>query len=124
MNIVLYLYYKTNQNKMCIECKPKKWTKADYELANKHMIQQAEPIKIISTDDYTLFKVNAWTANRMIQKQIDRMCKSIKTHGWIKGSCIKVDEEFNVIDGYYRLYAAMRCWIPVQYVMIKTGPKK
>jgi len=80
-------------------------------------------IKIFRTNDYTLFKVDAWKANRMILKGIERMCKSIKTHGWMKSSYIIVDENFNVIDGYYRLYAAMRCWVPIQYVMIKTDTK-
>lgn len=81
-------------------------------------------MKIIKTFDYTLFKVEAWKVNRMVPKGIERLTKVMKKVGWYEFSCITVDENFNVIDGYYRLFAAMKSWIPVQYVMIKTGSEK
>lgn len=81
-------------------------------------------MKIIKTSDYTLFKVESWKVNRMLPKETKRLTKFMKKVGWFKTSYIVVDENFNVIDGYYRLFAAMKNWIPVQYVMIKTGSKK
>lgn len=81
-------------------------------------------MKIIRTFDYTLFKVEAWKVNRLIPKGIKNLSKHMDNEGWHETSYITVDENFNVIDGYYRLFAAMKSWIPVQYVMIKTGSKK
>ncbi len=81
-------------------------------------------MKIIKTSDYTLFKVEAWKVNRMLPKAIKNLSKHMDNEGWYETSCIIVDENFNVIDGYYRLFAAMKSWIPVQYVMIKNGSKK
>ena len=81
-------------------------------------------MKIIRTFDYTLFKVEAFKVKRMSPKGIQMLTKYMKKLGWLESSYITVDENFNVIDGYYRLFAAMKSWVPVQYVMIKTGSKK
>ena len=79
---------------------------------------------IMETIDYTMFKVEAWKVHRMVPKGIERLSKSMKQRGWINTSYITIDEDYNIIDGYYRLFAAMKNWIPVQYIMIKTNPKK
>ena len=84
------------------------------------MYPKSNTMKIIKTFDYTMFKVEAWKVNRMIPKAVNKLSKHMDKVGWIESSCIIVDENFNIVDGYYRLFAAMKSWIPVQYVIIKN----
>jgi len=79
---------------------------------------------VYETDDYYSFKVNACIVHRMLPKMVDKLAKSIEKNGWLEHSCIKVDENLNVLDGYYRLFASMKCWIPVRFMVIKNGQKK
>ena len=77
---------------------------------------------VYKTLDYSSFKVNAWVVNRMLPKMVDKLAKSIEKNGWLEHSYIVVDENLNVIDGHYRLFAAMKCWSHIHFI-VTENPK-
>lgn len=77
-------------------------------------------MKIIKTNDYSIFKLDVNRVVRMLPKHIDRLTKQMKKIGWVDGSIVVVDEKFNLIDGYYRLFAARRNFMSVTYIVVKN----
>ena len=74
---------------------------------------------IMSTTNYEQFKRLA--ENRpVLSKRISKVLESIRKNGYIKGSCIIVNEHFEVIDGQARLEALKLLHLPVEYT-ISTG---
>lgn len=72
--------------------------------------------KVKQTKKYSIFKLDAIDVSRLIHKHIDLLEQSMKENGWNKHSVVVVDKNFNVVDGNYRVIAAIRASVPINYV--------
>ena len=79
--------------------------------------------EIFSTTDYSKFKKLA--ENRPVPSQrITKVLESIRNNGYIKGNCVIVNENFEVIDGQARIEALKLLHIPIEYTISKGSGKK
>jgi ParB-like chromosome segregation protein Spo0J len=77
-------------------------------------------MKIIETNDYSIFKLDVNRVKRILPKHLDRLSNVMKKNGWLEGSAIIVDENFNLIDGYYRFFAAKTNSMSLRYVVVSV----
>lgn len=74
---------------------------------NEFKYEVVEECKICTTTNYEIF--NFIECNRAINvNAVDRIKKSLKSNGFVSGSLIVVDEDFNVFDGQHRIEAAKK----------------
>ncbi len=78
--------------------------------------------KVKQTKKYSIFKLDAIEVSRLIHKRIDLLEQSMKENGWNKYSVVVVDKNFNVVDGNYRVIAAIRASVPINYVTTSEAP--
>lgn len=72
--------------------------------------------KVFWTDDLDQFR-KLETNRDVLQGRVDKVKKSIKNNGWIKGSAILVNEKMEIIDGQARLEACKQLELPIQYIV-------
>lgn len=72
--------------------------------------------EILETRNYGMFKFHK--ENRTISPSgVKALVKSMRIHGWVRGSIVIIDGHFNIIDGQHRIEAAKLCGIPVIYTI-------
>ena len=72
--------------------------------------------RVYKTNDLSIFK--ALEGNRSVIEQRKKKVKeSIVKYGWIEGSCILVNEKYEVIDGQARLEACRDLGLPIYFTV-------
>lgn len=72
--------------------------------------------QVFRTSDYSIFNPNNMNRD-IIPAHVNGLYKDMLIHGWLKGSYIVVNLKGKLIDGHHRLLAAMKCNIPVDYII-------
>ena len=73
--------------------------------------------KFIKTNTYSIFKLNAHYVSRLTSKHIEDLSKSMKENGWTEHSVVVVNKDFEVVDGTYRVIAAIKTNTPITYTV-------
>jgi hypothetical protein len=74
--------------------------------------------EVYQTSDYTKFKFR--DDNRVINpNHVKNISKNMKSKGWLSGSYVVVNQEWEVIDGQHRVLAAQSVGVPISYTMEK-----
>jgi hypothetical protein len=73
--------------------------------------------QVLETKDYSIFKGHP--DNRIIRPtHVKKLVQKMKSKGWLKSSCIKVNQKYQIIDGHHRILAAVESGVPVRYEVV------
>lgn len=76
--------------------------------------------QVFRTSEHSMFKRNQMNRD-LIPSHVNNLYKNMLVQGWLKGSYIVINKDGFIIDGHHRLEAAIKCNIPVDYIIEDTS---
>jgi hypothetical protein len=89
---------------------------------NKNILVMATKVNtqkvnvVYRTSDYSIFGQNVMNRD-IIPPHVENLYKDMLVNGWLCGSYIVMNTRGKLVDGHHRLLAAMKCGIPVNYIV-------